>query len=140
MIRVATLDDIDWLVDTAIKDMFNLLGKPEIYNKDYLKNILVPSIIEQGIALVSEGEGAILGFVTPHPYNPDYVIATESMWWVREDKRGSSLGYRLLKEFEQYAKEIGANYVVLSLMGTSTVSSLKKSGYSQIESSFIKEV
>lgn len=140
MIRPATLEDVDWLVDIAIKDMFNLLGNPELYNRDYLYTAFVPYLINEGIALVEEGKGAILGNVGINPFNPKYIVSTELMWWVHEDKRKSPLGYRLLKEFESMSKEVGATTIILSLMPSSPIQSLEKSGYSRKETAWVKGV
>ena len=116
-------------------------GNEKAYNPDYLRNTFIPLLIDSGIVLVSsDKDGAILGTVSPHPYNPDYLVATEFMWWVKEDKRNSSIGYRLLKEFEAFAKEAGADVVAMTLMANSPVTSFEKRGYIMKEMSFIKEI
>lgn len=139
-VRRATLEDIDWLVDVGIKDMFSILGNEQFLNVEYMKNHFIPYLIKNGIVLVVEDYAAIIGEIAPHPYNPDILVAAEFMWWVRDDKRNTSVGYRLLKVFEEVAKHAKVDYIALSLMPKSTVNSLQKQGYLEKESSYIKEL
>lgn len=139
-IRFACKEDINWIVDIGIKDMFTLLGKPEIFNSVYLKNNLIPYLIENGIVLVKEDYAVIIGMISTHPFNPEIKLASEYMWWVREDKRSSSIGYRLLLEFENMARSKSVNMITLSLMPNSKVHSLSKLGYVLNEFAFTKEI
>lgn len=139
-IRKASLKDVDWLVDIAIKDMFSLLGYDNFYNPIYLKAVLIPHLIEKGIVLVIGEEAALVGSVTPHPFNPEILVATEFMWWVKADRRKSTLGYRLLCAFEDESKKQGANLITLSLMSSSKITSLETRGYVLNEFSYIKEI
>lgn len=140
MIRKATLEDTGWIVH-AVYDMCNLLGTPELYNPKYLSDIFVPHVIQNGIAIVDDKkQGVIGGIITPHVYNPDILVLGEMMWWVHEDKRGSSLGYRLLKTFEEEGIKSGVKYIQMSLMESSTVTSMEKQGYRRAEYALIKEI
>lgn len=139
-IRKVTSEDIDWIVDIGIKDMFNILGKPEYYNNKYLKTVFIPFLLETGICLIKEKEGVFLGMVDQHPLNPDLLIAQELMWWVTKEKRGSPLGYRLLKEFEKEAKIFGASVISIGLMEKTPVKHISKLGYTRSETSFVKDI
>lgn len=140
MIKRATLEDIPWIVDIACKDMFSLMGNPEFYNPTYLRTTLAPEIIKNGIVFVVEDFGLIGGLVTNHTMNPDKRILLELLWWVRENKRNSSIGYRLLKAFEEEAKNHYVSYIQMSLMESSTIKSLEKQGYVKKEYSLVKEI
>lgn len=139
-IKKASVEDIDWLVDIGIKDMFSLLGYNKFYNPIYLKKTLLPFLIKEGVVLIVKEEAAIIGSINAHPFNPDILVATEFMWWVREDKRKSSMGYRLLKAFESESINRGATLIALSLMSSSKVTSLENQGYKLNEFSYIKEL
>lgn len=140
MIRKAILEDIDWITHASY-DMCHLLGNTELYNPNYLANTFIPYIIENGIVFVDDKEqGVIGGIVTPHMYNPDKKILMELMWWVHEGKRGSSLGYRLLKMFEEEGIKSEVDYIQMSLMESSTVTSMEKQGYRRKEFALIKEI
>jgi N-acetylglutamate synthase-like GNAT family acetyltransferase len=141
MIRKATLDDVSWIVKYAVYDMCNLLGNPELYNPRYLTDTFVPFVIQNGVAIVDEKrQGIIGGMVIPHLYNPEKKVLSEMMWWVDENVRGSSLGYRLLKAFEEEAKKAQVDYIQMSLMESSTIKSLEKQGYRRKEFALIKEI
>lgn len=140
LVRKATLQDIDWIVDVGIKDMATLYDDLSVYDSHYLKTKFIPYLIDNGIVLVIENYAAIIGMLTPHPYNPSILVAYECMWWVREDKRQGSAGIKLLYSFEEEAKIKGASKVSLSLMPSSTVVSLSKRGYVEKESSYNKEL
>jgi len=58
--------------------------------------------------------GFILGFVIRHPLWPTMVIASEEAFYVRKSARGGRLGYKLLTQFENTAKERGANFVTVT--------------------------
>ena len=139
-IRKATEEDIDWLVDIGIKDMFSLYTHPEIYDPVYLKSTFIPYLIKNGIVLVVEECAAFIGIISGHPFNPNVLVATELMWWVKEEKRNSSIGYKLLKFFENEAEKNKCSFVSLSLMPCSPIHSLEKHGYSIKEYSLIKEI
>ena len=68
------------------------------------------------------------------------ILATEMMWWVREDKRNSSYGLRLLKAFEQEAINRKANKITLSLLPNSSVQNLESLGYFITETSHTKGI
>lgn len=140
MIRVATLDDIEWLADITCKDMFALLGNTDLYDPNYLKTTLLPAVISSGISVVDEGKGALLGIITSNPFNPNFIVATELAWWVSKELRSSPLGYRLMREFEKKAKEKNATSIVLSLMESSPLKSLDKVGYTKKETAWLKEI
>lgn len=140
LVRRATKDDIDWIVDIAISDMAKLYKDPTSYDPDYLKVGFLPFLLEKGVVLVIDDYAVIAGIITPHLYNPSLILATECVWWVREDKRNGSSGMKLLFSFEDEAKRVGADRVVLSLMPSSTVSSLNKRGYIEKEYSYSKEI
>lgn len=141
IVRRATLEDVDWIVHPALYDMCSLIGNPEIYNPTYLREVFVPYVITNGIVLVDDKKtGVIGGMITPHIYNPEVRVLGEMVWWVHEGKRGSSLGYRLLKAFEEEAIKSGVKYIQMSLMEGSTVTSMEKQGYRKVEFALVKEI
>jgi GNAT superfamily N-acetyltransferase len=104
-------------------------------------------VSEQGLFLVAETEtdgviGGVGGLISPHFYAPMHLLSTEMFLWVAEEHRKSTVGPRLLKEFEKRSKEAGCKYIAM----TSTVhtpnfkSYLDKKGYKEAETSFLKEI
>lgn len=139
-IRRAILEDIPWIVHATF-DMCKLIGVPELYNPKYLTEVFVPYVINNGVVFVDNDKlGIIGGVITPHIYNPEKKVLGEMMWWVHEGKRGSSIGYRLLKAFEEEGIKAGVNYIQMSLMESSTITSMEKQGYRRTEYALIKEI
>lgn len=94
---------------------------------------------------VSEDEDGIGGFIvglyTDHAFN-DAKMAAELGWFMTKDKRGGTQAIRLVKAFEQWAKDIGAEYVAMcDIIGLSDLANLyDRSGYSLTERTFMKEI
>ena len=111
---------------------------------DLLKTLEV--ISDTGIFLVAEKDdkvvGGVGGAVTPHPFAPMHLMASEMFLWVDEDHRNSTVGPRLLKSFENKAKEIGCKYLsVCSTIHTPKFKKyLNKQNYKEVETSYMKEI
>lgn len=139
-IKKATLEDVEWIVDIGIKDMFALIQNKDYYDPIYLKTIIIPFIISNHIALIVKDKGIILGLTSPHFYNPKVIMTTELMWWVTKEERNKTIGIRLLKAFEEEAKLKGSNLISLSLMSSSNIKNISKLGYSIKEYALTKEI
>ena len=63
---------------------------------------------ERGFLAVTGG-GFIAGLINPHPISPEWLIASELLWWA-EDKSGLAL----MRAFRRWARESGANEIVYS--------------------------
>ena len=111
---------------------------------DLLKTLEV--ISDTGIFLVAEKDdevvGVVGGIITPHPYAPMHLLGTEMFLWVDKEHRKSTVGPRLLKEFENKCKQKECNYIVM----TSTIHTpnfkkyLTKHSYIEVETSYIREI
>jgi RimJ/RimL family protein N-acetyltransferase len=86
--------------------------------------------------------GVLIGTIAQHFLSP-VLIAQEIMWYVLPEFRQGSGSIRLVKEFENWAKELGAFAIVMaSFKGTDSDDRLsaiyEKRGYSLIEQHFFK--
>lgn len=64
-----------------------------------------------------EGEelvGMFMGYLTPYYFGKD-LLASDILWYVKRDRRGSMMGIRLLKAFRSWAKERGAKEVCIGV-------------------------
>lgn len=106
---------------------------PFEYNPDASRTS-ISQMVETGCVLVTE-RGAIGGIVAPAWSSPEWVYACELFWWA-EDGRG----LELLRGFEDWAREIGANEVRLtSLYHLERAGKiLQRSGYQPLEISYGK--
>jgi predicted N-acetyltransferase YhbS len=78
----------------------------------------VEQVVDTGIAFVADEDGAIvggiIGLMSPIWFNPSAFTAAELGWWVSESHRGGMAGVKLLRAFENEAKERGAVVVTMS--------------------------
>ena len=58
--------------------------------------------------------GMMMGQLVPYYFGDDF-MASDHLWYVRKDKRGSMVGIRLLKAFSKWAKSKGAKEVCIGV-------------------------
>lgn len=68
--------------------------------------------------------GVLGGFFTPDLCDGE-IIATEGFWFVHPEHRGS-VGIKLFRTFEGWAREIGAKRLIMAHLATSMPDSLKR--------------
>lgn len=141
MIRYATMKDKEQGLELLLKHVkdFDFAKKFEIDLTEYYDKLLENLIIDKTI-IVSEEDGIIngclIGARVPNALNPYLVQLQILAAWVREDKRGSSIFYRmnnfLDKEFKNFDK-------IYSAMPNVTNVKFDKLGYKKISINYIKE-
>jgi RimJ/RimL family protein N-acetyltransferase len=89
---------------------FKMQGPTELsngfQNEDHIASIYAHIMAGRGLALVAERDGKLagmlIGMVDSLIWDPDTRVLREILYWVDEEYRGSTAGYRLLA---QYVKE-----------------------------------
>lgn len=108
----------------------------------------IESMIDVGKVFVAVEEeqivGVMVGMLT-HPWlSPSTIVATEMAWWVNENHRGGRTAFRLLKAFEDWAKENRAAVVAMSdlvIKGEAPLGTmLQRLGYTTVERSHVKRI
>lgn len=104
-------------------------------------------LVKGGFILMATHDDKPVGmlgcFVTPFHLNNKLKAATEMMWYVDPDHRGSPLGRDLVVVAEQMAKLAGCTWIVMSTLATSPASAAKAYealGYTSAERAFFKEL
>lgn len=109
------MDTIDWL------EVFIGLDHTAIYVAE----------IDGGIV------GMIAGLMFPLYFNSSHSNAQEMFWWVTPEHRKSSVGIKLLKAFERWAKLKGAKTIQMGTLAKLNPEKLasvyKKLGYKESE-------
>lgn len=123
-------------------------GLPGTFDEDHFLTSYC-NLLQSGIAAVWVGHeeqevaGIIGGIVTQCPFTGD-VVAIESFWFVREKFRKDSLGVRLLKLFEEWAVEMGADRICLSCMNQVNPDRMGefyvKRGYALLEHAYVRRI
>jgi hypothetical protein len=111
MIRLANKFDVPKIIEMLwnYHDHGNLPDL-EITSDESAKKILTTIIAGAGIALVSEQKGELTGMLlamcTPYMWDHSRFVMTEIAYWVEEEHRGSTAGYRLMKEYLRLCDEM----------------------------------
>jgi len=96
------------------------------------------------ICIKKDGKGVILGIIYPLYYNPSVLIAQELGWWVEPEYRNTSIGIKLLKEFEAEAKERGAKKIIMFYLEAQTPDRidniLQRLNYKHVEYNMVKDL
>lgn len=144
-IRDANLNDLDKLL-SELKSFASFYGtKLSLFGDVGYSKSALSAMIQDHLFLVCEKEDDIVGFISglrsPHIYNPEIKVITESFWWVNEEYRGSRAGLKLLDSFIERAKQ-EADWVICTLEDNSPVRDdvFIRRGFRPVERSFLLEV
>lgn len=115
-IRLATKEDIPRLCELG-KDFIEVSGYADIAEYDERSCVRMLELMITCKTCFTDGEYGVIGFmISPLFFNIQKLSAVELFWWVDKEKRGSSLGIRLLKAAEEQARKLGAkNFSMLSI-------------------------
>ena len=127
---------------TSVVDKFSPIPPTD---KGTIKSIKENFKLNDNIILIEkEKKGLILGIVYPYIFNPQILIAQELGWWVEPEYRGTTVGVRLLKEFELQARKKGANKIIMASLHNEYKDKLasiyNKLGYAPLEYMYIKDL
>lgn len=145
-VRRAAPSDLGWLVG-QLEEFSRFFGTKRSLYPDYAHAEQVMKVhMEKHLLLVADKEGTgpvgfIAGLISPHIYNPEINVLTETFWWVSPEHRGSRAGLMLLNEFVSIGKEV-ADWVHFSLEHHSPVneSCLTRRGFKLQERAYLLEV
>lgn len=148
MVRYATADDVPQLAILAghfLRESTYAAMLP--FDEDGIK-LALSNMVANGVVLVAERNGVAVGFLAGIMsavwFCPSATVATEMAWWVSPDVRGGSpAAVRLVREFERWAGEHNADYVVMSdivTLDSPAASMLSRMGYHTVERSHLKEL
>lgn len=151
MIRIATKFDIPQLVN-LMRQYSKHSPVEELrhnQNPSHVEQLLHTLIAGMGIIWVAEGGedgdelvGMLIAMRQPNIWNPRVLLLQELAFWVEEDYRHTSIGYRLLRAYEDWAQDEYDRGVIVGW----TISKLadsefepERKGYKLIESTYLKE-
>tara|TARA_R110001606_G_scaffold8060_1_gene35393 strand:- start:10192 stop:10644 length:453 start_codon:yes stop_codon:yes gene_type:complete len=149
MIRFADLKDFDrimeMMIDFANSSPYKAHHNPQ-YNDRHVRTLLT-HIMQNGVILVGEIEGELqgmlIGIVNSDPWLPEIKTMREIAWWVAEDYRMTTLGYKLLKKYIEVGKELQhkekINGFTLTLMQKSPDLDLESRGWNKVERNYMFE-
>jgi len=150
MIRHATIEDTPALV--AMAREFIQYGNHPIFMSITDEQLAqrVADLMSLGDAvtmLVAEVDGRVVGMLvgtlTAPWFAPSTVMAAELAWWVQPEARGTTVAVRLVKEYEAWAINHGAQIIAMSSLNNGeaerVANMLRRMGYAQSERTYTKE-
>jgi GNAT superfamily N-acetyltransferase len=150
IIRGAHFNDYDtikrFMIAFANANPFTGLHAPD--HNDTYANRLIDKIRKQGVALVAEQDGEVIGMllamINGDMWLPEVKTLREIAWWVDPEHRGTNAGGKLLKEYNRIGelmveKDIISAYTITTL-GMGDHLNLQKRGWHAIETNFVKGV
>ena len=148
-IRHATIQDFDrimeMMIDFANSSPYEAHHNPQ-YGDTYVRRLLC-QFMKAGCILLAEHEGKTIGMliggITPDPWLPKVQTLREVAWWVDEEYRQTSAGYKLLLKYISLGKKLQDQGLIqgftLTNMEQSPDFDLEKRGWRPIEKNYIYE-
>lgn len=149
MIRHADLKDFDSVMEMMVN--FANAAPVETYHEpDYnyrgVQHFL-SMIKSNGCIFVAESnneiQGMLIAQICSDPWLPEIKILKELAWWVEPQYRNSSTGYKLLKKYVEFGKQLQERGVIDKFILTNMVNSpefdLAKRGWREIETNYVYE-
>lgn len=123
MIRPATMDDVDAIVEMA-RRFYPASGYAEIAPMAEVAPAgLAIVCMQTGVALVAEREGQLVGMVilavTPFEFNVEVEIAHELAFWIEPEHRGGMLAARMVRAAEEACRARGVRVIRMAKLATS---------------------
>lgn len=149
MIRHANLKDFDsvmqMMVNFANAAPVETYHEPD-YNYRGVQHFL-SRIKSSGCIFVADSnneiQGMLIAQICTDPWLPEIKILKELAWWVEPQYRNSSTGYKLLKKYVEFGKELQERGVIDKFVLTNMVNSpefdLAKRGWREIETNYVYE-
>lgn len=144
-IRTATPDDVFDILILA-KEFSKEAPQSHKWNKEKTEQFILSALQNTNMTIFvidvdGEIEGALVGLLS-ELYMSYTVQATELAWFVSKDYRGKPASLKLIKAFEKWAKESGANQVGMGdIEGISSLEKLyNRLGYKRAETVYLKEL
>lgn len=108
---------------------------------EYISSLYHALLIGGGVALVAEIDdkiiGMILGIIEQNIWDPKKYLLRELVYWVEPEFRGTTAGYRLLKEYNKLAEQLKEQKRIHMYTMTKMVNSpdidFTRFGYNKIE-------
>lgn len=144
MIRQATKYDKTQIIE--MMKLFRAESHIEQYrdldNVDYWNKLLDNILAGQGIIYIEDGVGLIMGLIVPTIWCDKTLSLHELAWYVKPDFRHTTTGYRLLKAYVDYGKQLKQEgrikMFTITKMVTSPDIKYGRFGFSKLDENWIQ--
>lgn len=144
MIRQATKYDKTQVIE--MMQLFRAESKIEQYkdldNVEYWNRLLDNIFAGQGIIYIEDNVGLIMGLIVPTVWCDKTLVLHELAWYVKPEHRNTTVGYRLLKAYVEYGKQLKAQdrikLFTITKMVTSPDIKYGKFGFTKLDENWIQ--
>lgn len=143
MIRQANKFDKQDIIDMLrlFRDESPFTDYKPLENVEYISGLIDRILAGQGVILIEPNKGMIIGLIQPTIWSDKIYCMQELAWFVKQEFRHTSIGYRLLKAYLDFAKELKRQdrikFYTMTKMVTSPDVKYDKFGFSKIEECWI---
>ena len=108
MIRLANKYDKTQLKEMArmFRDESPIEQYKDIDNPEYFDSLVDNIIAGRGVIFIEDNIGFIMGIITPTIWCEKTFAMYELAWYVKPEHRHKTVGYKLLKAYIDYAKQL----------------------------------
>jgi GNAT superfamily N-acetyltransferase len=144
MIRVATKHDKAQIIE--MMKLFRAESKIEQFqdldNEPYWNRLLDNILAGMGIIYIEDGKGLIMALISHTAWCDKTLQMYELAWYVKPEFRGGTIGYRLLKTYVDYGKQLKEQGRIkifsIAKMVTSPNVKYDKFGFSKLDENWIQ--
>jgi hypothetical protein len=144
LIRLATKYDKTQIIE--MMKCFRAESKIEHYkdldNVEYWNKLLDNIFAGAGVIYIEDNVGLIMGLITPTIWCNKTLALHELAWWVKPEHRNGTVGYRLLKAYVDYGKQLKADgrikMFTITKMVTSPDIKYQKFGFSKLDENWVQ--
>ena len=144
MIRQATRQDKRQIIELMklFRAEANIKQYHGLDNEPYWNKLLDTILAGAGIIYIEDGVGLIMAIITPTIWCDKTLYMQELAWYVKPEERNTSIGYRLLKKYIDYGKELKAqgriSMFAIAKMVTSPDVKYEKFGFKKLDENWIQ--
>lgn len=144
MIRTATKYDKTQIIE--MMRLFRAESHIEQYkdldNVEYWNQLLDNIFAGQGIIYIEDNVGLIMGLIVPTIWCNKTLALHELAWYVKPEYRSTTTGYRLLKAYVEYGKQLKAQdrikMFTITKMVTSPDIKYGKFGFAKLDENWVQ--
>lgn len=111
--------------DYILKTVPKFLTLGQMQPEDVTKLVDFIMTHDNFVCLGEPNKGALLGCLTPMFWQPSVIVAKELGWWVEPEHRGV-YSIRLIKQFEEWARDRGATKVLMGYLNAINAEKMDK--------------
>jgi RimJ/RimL family protein N-acetyltransferase len=144
MIRQATKYDKTQIIEMmqSFRAESNIEQYKALDNQEYWNQLLDNIFAGQGIVFIQDNVGLIIGVISPTVWCNKTLALYELAWWVKPEHRNTTTGYRLLKAYVDYGKQLKELGRIKLFTITKMVSSpdikYQKFGFSKLDENWVQ--